>query len=200
MNPFLSLSKVRNTWSQNSLALPVGKHLEYILIATNEYYKRYRNQCLMSFYDEIDKITDTEYYPYAMKDFKLTLSFILWNTCRHERGWSEFTIRTVSHKPYNKKCKNLYILFMYRVFMKIFFSIHCNPSLAYIAVRDLRSSQHNASVQSLLLAGNFWEVANFREFLKKNTIFNEQPVCMYTFIILSLFSLSPSHTHTLFTL
>ena len=31
---------------------------------------------------------------------------------------------------------------------------HCNPSLAYIAVRDLQSSQRNASVQSLLLAGN----------------------------------------------
>ena len=27
MNPFLSVSKVRKTWSQNSLALPVGKHL-----------------------------------------------------------------------------------------------------------------------------------------------------------------------------
>ena len=36
-----------------------------------------------------------------------------------------------------------------------FFKIHCNPSLAYIAVSDLQSSQHNASVQSLLLAGNF---------------------------------------------
>ena len=35
------------------------------------------------------------------------------------------------------------------------FTIHCNPSLAYIAVRDLQSSQRNASVQSLLLAGNF---------------------------------------------
>ena len=28
-------------------------------------------------------------------------------------------------------------------------------SLAYIAVRNLQSSQRNASVQSLLLAGNF---------------------------------------------
>ena len=59
-----------------------------------------------------------------------------------------------------------------------FFTIHCNPSLAFIAVRDLESSQRNASVESLLLAGNFlynqWqpiagegEVANFREFLEK---------------------------------
>ena len=32
------------------------------------------------------------------------------------------------------------------------FTIHCNPSLAYIAVSD---HQRNASVQSLLLAGNF---------------------------------------------
>ena len=36
-----------------------------------------------------------------------------------------------------------------------FFTIHCNPSLAYIALRDLQSSRRNASVQSLLLAGNF---------------------------------------------
>ena len=33
-----------------------------------------------------------------------------------------------------------------------FFTIHCN---AYIVVKDLQSSQQNASVQSLLLAGNF---------------------------------------------
>ena len=36
-----------------------------------------------------------------------------------------------------------------------FFTIHCSPFLTYIAVRDLQSSQRNASVQSLLLAGNF---------------------------------------------
>ena len=36
-----------------------------------------------------------------------------------------------------------------------FFTVHCNPSLAYIAVKDLQSSKRNASVQSLLLAGNF---------------------------------------------
>ena len=36
-----------------------------------------------------------------------------------------------------------------------FFTIHFNPSLVYIAVKDLQSSQRNASVQSLLLAGNF---------------------------------------------
>ena len=37
----------------------------------------------------------------------------------------------------------------------VFFTIHCNPSLAYIAVRDLQSTQSNASsVQSLLLTGN----------------------------------------------
>ena len=44
-----------------------------------------------------------------------------------------------------------------------FFTIHCNPSLAYIAVRDLQCSQRNVSVQSLLLAGNFlhsWEKNN----------------------------------------
>ena len=35
------------------------------------------------------------------------------------------------------------------------FTIHCNPSLAYIAVRDLQRDQCNASVQPLLLAANF---------------------------------------------
>ena len=60
----------------------------------------------------------------------------------------------------------------------VFFTIHSYPFLAYIAVRYLQSSQRNASVQSLLLAGNFLynqkqpsagegEVANFREFLGK---------------------------------
>ena len=36
-----------------------------------------------------------------------------------------------------------------------FFTIHCYPYLAYNSVRDLQSSQHIASVQPLLLAGNF---------------------------------------------
>ena len=31
-----------------------------------------------------------------------------------------------------------------------FFTIHCNPTLAYIPVRDLQSSQRDGSVQSLL--------------------------------------------------
>ena len=81
------------------------------------------------------------------------------------------------------------ILLIYRVFRKncLFFTIHCNPSLTYNAVRDLESSQRNAGEQSLLLAGNFLYnqqqlssdkrvVANFREILEKNTIFNEHPV------------------------
>ena len=51
----------------------------------------------------------------------------------------------------------VFCVFKYRVFRKncVFFTIQCNPSLAYIAVRELQSSQRNASVQSLLLAGNF---------------------------------------------
>ena len=40
-----------------------------------------------------------------------------------------------------------------------FFTIHCNPSLTYITVRDLQSSESNASVQALLLAGNFLPIA-----------------------------------------
>ena len=83
--------------------------------------------------------------------------------------------------------------YKYRVLRKncVFFTIHCNSSLAYIAVRDLQSSQRSASVQSLLFTGNFLynqkqpsavegEVANFQLFriLKKNTIFNEHPVAI----------------------
>ena len=60
-----------------------------------------------------------------------------------------------------------------------FFTIHCNTSFAYIAGRF----QRNTSVQSTLLAGNFLynlyqpsageeKMANLREFLEKNTIFN----------------------------
>ena len=37
-----------------------------------------------------------------------------------------------------------------------FFTINCNPSLAYNALRDLQSCQRNASVQSLLLTVNFF--------------------------------------------
>ena len=36
-----------------------------------------------------------------------------------------------------------------------FFQNSLHASLAYIAVKDLQSSQRNSSVQSLLLAGNF---------------------------------------------
>ena len=32
-----------------------------------------------------------------------------------------------------------------------FFTIHCNPSIAYIAVKDLQCSQRNASVQSRVI-------------------------------------------------
>ena len=79
-----------------------------------------------------------------------------------------------------------------------FFTIYCNLSLAYIAVREFQSSQRNVRVQSLLLAGNILynqqqsssgegEVANFREFLEKNTIFNEHSVayplvCMFDIV------------------
>ena len=46
---------------------------------------------------------------------------------------------------------------------KLFFlTIHCNPSLAYIAVRDLQSSQRNVSVKSLLLAGNVCTTNSWR--------------------------------------
>ena len=70
---------------------------------------------------------------------------------------------------------------------KIVFTFQCNPSLAYIAVRDLQSSQHNASVQALLLAGDYCTTNSGRELArerwqtfqnswKNNTIFNEHPI------------------------
>ena len=56
-------------------------------------------------------------------------------------------------------CMYMYILFsiVQGVQEKLFFlQFTAIPSLlAYIAVRDLQSSQRNASVQSLLLTGNF---------------------------------------------
>ena len=46
----------------------------------------------------------------------------------------------------------------------VFFTIHCsNPTLAYIVVRDLQSSQRNVSVQTLLLAGNYCTTNSSRE-------------------------------------
>ena len=41
------------------------------------------------------------------------------------------------------------------------------PSLAYIAVRGLQSSQHNTSVQSLLLAGYFCTINSSRVLVRK---------------------------------
>ena len=62
-----------------------------------------------------------------------------------------------------------------------FFTIHCNPSIAYIAVRDFQSSQRNTVtpigwdffVKSI--AAQCWRGrgGKLREFLEKNTIFNE---------------------------
>ena len=68
-----------------------------------------------------------------------------------------------------------------------FFPIKCNPSLAYIAVRDLQSSQFNASVQSLLWAGSLllqpiaaecWRGrgGKLSRILRNKAIFNEHPV------------------------
>ena len=78
-----------------------------------------------------------------------------------------------------------------------FFTFNCNPSLAYIAVRDLQSSQRKASEQSLLLAGNVlynqWqpstgegELANFREFLAKKTQYLMNTLYLMRFQALSL--------------
>ena len=91
-----------------------------------------------------------------------------------------------------KECYNIIVIILFE-FRNFFLKIHCNPSLAHIDVRDLQNSQLKASVQSLLLAGNSLynqyqpsagegELANFREFLKKNTIFYEHPVQYHYFV------------------
>ena len=67
-----------------------------------------------------------------------------------------------------------------------FFTIHCVPSLAYIAVRGSQSSQRNASVQSYWLiifvqtiAVECWRGrgGKLSRIFGKNTIFDEHPVC-----------------------
>ena len=52
----------------------------------------------------------------------------------------------------------LFVTPLYTVFRKncVFFKIPSNPSLAYIVVTDLQSSQRYASVQSLRMAGIFF--------------------------------------------
>ena len=69
------------------------------------------------------------------------------------------------------------------------FTIHCNPSLAYIVVRDLQCFQRIASVESLLLAAFFvqpiaaecWRgrAGKLSRILEKKTIFNEHPVYIH---------------------
>ena len=55
------------------------------------------------------------------------------------------------------KCFDRRYALVYRVFRKncAFLTIYCNPSLAYIVVRDLQCFQRIASVESLLLAAFF---------------------------------------------
>ena len=72
---------------------------------------------------------------------------------------------------------------------KLFFTIHCSPSLACNAVRDLQSSQHKASVHCTVtpIGWKFFvqpiaaecrqgRGCKIREFLAKSTIFNEHSV------------------------
>ena len=56
--------------------------------------------------------------------------------------------------------RHISTILLYRVFRKIVGFFH--NSLAYIAVRDLLSSQRNVSVQSLLLASNFFTTNSSR--------------------------------------
>ena len=53
----------------------------------------------------------------------------------------------------NTECMRVMLVYLYVVKgiqeKLCFFTIHCNPSLTYIAVRDLQSSQRNESIQSL---------------------------------------------------
>ena len=84
------------------------------------------------------------------------------------------------------KCFDRRYALVYRVFRKncAFLTIYCNPSLAYIVVRDLQSYQHMQVyshshwlvifVQPI--AAEFWRGGKLSRILGKNTIFNEHPV------------------------
>ena len=71
-----------------------------------------------------------------------TISHISWPANRYNTdAWTDKVI--CRDGPTDTGCSGKIVFF---------FTIHRNPSLAYIAVRDLQSSQRNASVKSLLLA------------------------------------------------
>ena len=84
---------------------------------------------------------------------------VIIRTYVHMQGWTKLSPRVCRMKiQHNQSFAIRGETLNYRVFRKncVFFTIHCTPSLAYIAVRGLQSSQRNGSVQSLLLAGNLF--------------------------------------------
>ena len=111
--------------------------------------------------------------------YGLVQCFPITMTCHPEGNVSEWVSQNKGIMSYLKSTAS------YRVFRKncvFFFKIHCNPSL-----RAFQSSQRYASVQPLLLAGNFFlqiiatkcwrgRGGKLSRIFEKKTIFNEHPV------------------------
>ena len=83
----------------------------------------------------------------SLQSFNRLSSFFKVTHHFHFQKYNDFWFRRMK-----KKMKERYTGCSGKI---VFFTIHFNPFLAYIAVRDLQSSHRNAIVQSLLLTGNF---------------------------------------------
>ena len=80
----------------------------------------------------------------------VTFHSIIFNTNGRWQKKSFQSATSTLQESYNILCNTRLIVILGVQEKLCFFTIQCNPSLAYIAVRDLQSSQRNASVQSLL--------------------------------------------------
>ena len=124
---------VSGCWGSLSCNQGQAKHLNQLCVQKNKIKKGCKHS------DHSAKVWSTE---------RLTLKGLFWKKARCDYLLLYYKLtfsppelpQLISCVSYRKNC--------------VFFTIHCNPSLVYVAVRDLQSSQRNASVQSLLLAGN----------------------------------------------
>ena len=82
------------------------------------------------------------------------------------------------HSKYSAILKRMTLPEMYRVFRKkcVFFTIHCNPSLAYISLQEIFKA-----LNSMRLYSHCYWLANFcttkiMKILGKHTTFSDHPV------------------------